>query len=70
MGVRGAALFHPSCKRYTPAAIFRPPSSDPAVTYEPYVYPKTADLIKDNTLPNVKAVLTELINLGKYQYVS
>ncbi|KAG7451683.1 6-phosphogluconate dehydrogenase C-terminal domain-like protein [Guyanagaster necrorhizus] len=50
---------------YTPTAIFRPLPSDPAVPYETYVYPKTAHLINESTIPNVKAVLTELMNLGR-----
>ncbi|KAF8895909.1 ketopantoate reductase PanE/ApbA-domain-containing protein [Gymnopilus junonius] len=50
---------------YTLPAIFRPPPEDPSVTYEPFVYPATADLISSYTITTLKAILEELISLGR-----
>ena len=52
------------CLSYTPPAIFRSPPEDASSPYEPYVSPITADLIKDYTIPALKATLEELITLG------
>ncbi|KAF8895908.1 6-phosphogluconate dehydrogenase [Gymnopilus junonius] len=51
--------------QYTLPAFFRPPSEDPSVSYEPYVYPVTADLIKTYTIPMITAILEELILVGR-----
>ncbi|KAF8062298.1 ketopantoate reductase PanE/ApbA-domain-containing protein [Lyophyllum atratum] len=46
-------------------ALWRLPPSDPASPYTPYVSPTTADLITKYTLPNIKAILQELVVLGR-----
>lgn len=50
---------------YRLPAIFRPPPSDPSVPYEPYVYPQTAELIEEHTIPALRALLEELVVLGR-----
>ena len=49
---------------YAPPAMFRPPPEDMSSPYEPYVSPITADLIKDYTIPALKAATEELTTLG------
>jgi len=49
---------------YPLPAIFRPPPND-GEEYEPYVFPVTANLVQDHTIPTVRAVLDELVNLGR-----
>ncbi|KAF8868391.1 hypothetical protein CPB84DRAFT_1935160 [Gymnopilus junonius] len=51
--------------QYTLPAFFQPPSEDPSISYEPYVYPATADLIKTYTIPMIMAILEELILVGR-----
>ncbi|KDR77133.1 hypothetical protein GALMADRAFT_120230 [Galerina marginata CBS 339.88] len=51
--------------QYTLPAIFRSPSEDTTVSYEPYVSPTTAELISSYTIPTVTAILEELIALGR-----
>ncbi|KAG6917737.1 hypothetical protein DXG01_001273 [Tephrocybe rancida] len=46
-------------------ALFRPPPSDPSVSYTPYISPTTAHLISDHTLPTIRATLQELVVLGR-----
>ncbi|KDQ50201.1 hypothetical protein JAAARDRAFT_142356 [Jaapia argillacea MUCL 33604] len=50
--------------RYPIQAIFRHPDGS-GDTPAPYVFPGTADLIKDYTLPNLRAILQELVNVGR-----
>ena len=52
------------CLSYPPTAIFRPFPEDASSPYEPYVSPITADLIKNYTIPALKATIEELITLG------
>jgi len=46
-------------------ALWRPPPPDPAFPYTPYVSPTTADHIMKYTTPNIKAILEELVVLGR-----
>ncbi|THV08022.1 6-phosphogluconate dehydrogenase C-terminal domain-like protein [Dendrothele bispora CBS 962.96] len=46
-------------------AIFRDPPKDPAVTYSPYIAPKTAHRIREYTIPALDATLQELLTLGR-----
>ena len=48
-----------------PTGIFRPPPADSSTSYSPYVSPTTADLISTFTIPSIKAILIELLTLGK-----
>ncbi|KIY49811.1 6-phosphogluconate dehydrogenase C-terminal domain-like protein [Fistulina hepatica ATCC 64428] len=50
---------------YTVPALFRPPPSVPGLSYAPYVFPATADLIAKYTLPAIEAALHELVSLGR-----
>ncbi|KAF9444195.1 6-phosphogluconate dehydrogenase C-terminal domain-like protein [Macrolepiota fuliginosa MF-IS2] len=49
---------------YRLPALWRPPPSDPSLSYEPYVSPATAELIEKYAVPSVKATLDELVTLG------
>ena len=49
----------------TVPAIFRPSPADLSMSYSPYVSPTTADLISTFTIPSIKAILTELLTVGK-----
>ncbi|KAF8805558.1 6-phosphogluconate dehydrogenase C-terminal domain-like protein [Phlegmacium glaucopus] len=51
--------------RCTLPAIFRPPPTDSSTLYSPYVSPTTADLISTFTIPSIKAILIELVTLGR-----
>ncbi|KAF9029525.1 6-phosphogluconate dehydrogenase C-terminal domain-like protein [Hymenopellis radicata] len=51
--------------QYRLPAIFRQPPSDPSITYEPYIYPATAHLIDEYTIPIIRATLQELVVLGR-----
>ncbi|GLB39887.1 putative ketopantoate reductase PanE/ApbA C terminal [Lyophyllum shimeji] len=46
-------------------ALWRPPPSDPSISYTPYVCQTTAELITKYTLPNIKAVMEELVVLAR-----
>ncbi|KAL0573584.1 hypothetical protein V5O48_008380, partial [Marasmius crinis-equi] len=49
----------------TGPAIFRPPPKPEASEYyEPYVFPQTAHLIEEYTIPNIKAVMHEAIEVA------
>jgi len=50
--------------RYTVPALFRPPP-DFGPLYVPYVSPTTADRITTYTIPSIRAMLQELLALGK-----
>ncbi|KAJ2922390.1 hypothetical protein H1R20_g14704, partial [Candolleomyces eurysporus] len=50
---------------HTVPALFRPPPKDPSVSYRPYVSPITAESIETYTVPSIKAVMTELLTLGR-----
>lgn len=54
---------------YRLPALWRPPPSDPSISYEPYVSPVTAQLIEDYTLPSMKATLDELVALGQWRII-
>ena len=45
-------------------AFYRPPPTQETGKYEPYVFPATADKIAAHTLPNIKALLFEMLTLG------
>lgn len=45
-------------------SIFRPPPSS-GQSYAPYVFPKTPDLIKEHVMPNVRALLSEVLSVGR-----
>ncbi|KAF6751183.1 6-phosphogluconate dehydrogenase [Ephemerocybe angulata] len=51
--------------RFTVPALFRPPPSDPSASYSPYVSPISADAIERYTIPAIKAVMQEMITLGR-----
>ncbi|PPQ77927.1 hypothetical protein CVT25_015402 [Psilocybe cyanescens] len=51
--------------QYTLPAIFRPPPNDPSISYQPFVSPKTADLITTYTIPAIQATLEELVVLAR-----
>ncbi|KAE9390643.1 6-phosphogluconate dehydrogenase C-terminal domain-like protein [Gymnopus androsaceus JB14] len=51
---------------YTLPSLFRAPPDNSSVKYEPYVAPKTANLINEHTLPTIKAIMEELISLANY----
>ncbi|KAM6501121.1 Ketopantoate reductase PanE/ApbA domain containing protein [Amanita muscaria] len=50
--------------RYPLSAFYRPPPTQETGPYEPYVHPVTKDKIATYTLPNVKAVMLEMLALG------
>jgi 2-dehydropantoate 2-reductase len=50
--------------RHRLPAIFRDPPSDSSVKYAPYISPTTRELIKNHTIPFVRATLEELLTLG------
>ncbi|KAG6856710.1 hypothetical protein H0H87_001499 [Tephrocybe sp. NHM501043] len=50
---------------YRLPALFRPPPSDPSAPYTPYVSPTTAHLIKNYTIPTIRATLQELVVLAR-----
>jgi hypothetical protein len=56
--------------RHTLSAVFRPPPSDPAVPYSPFVAPMTSNLIKEYTLPAIKSAMQELVVLGGYLIIT
>ncbi|PFH51129.1 hypothetical protein AMATHDRAFT_143312 [Amanita thiersii Skay4041] len=49
---------------YTLPAFFRPPPTEETGPYAPYVDPTTADKISVYTLPNIEAIMAELVQLG------
>ncbi|TFK31810.1 ketopantoate reductase PanE/ApbA-domain-containing protein [Crucibulum laeve] len=49
---------------YPLPSIFRKPPKDSSVPYAPYVSPTTAELINTYTIPNIRAILIELLTLG------
>ncbi|KAG6876980.1 hypothetical protein C0992_011163 [Termitomyces sp. T32_za158] len=51
--------------RYRLPALFREPPSDPSKPYTPYVSPTTAHLIKEYTIPTIRATLEELVVLAR-----
>lgn len=55
---------------YRLPALFREPPSDPAKPYTPYVSPTTAHLIKEYTIPTIRATLEELVVLGMERIIS
>ncbi|KAL4263663.1 Ketopantoate Reductase-Related [Pleurotus pulmonarius] len=49
---------------YTVASLFRrPPANDEQ--YDPYLYPITAGLVQQHSLPAIKATMRELLSLGR-----
>ncbi|KAK2460801.1 hypothetical protein APHAL10511_007271 [Amanita phalloides] len=50
---------------YPLMAFFRHPPTEETGPYEPYVHPITADKIATHTLPNIKALLLEMLALGR-----
>ncbi|KIL66020.1 hypothetical protein M378DRAFT_161232 [Amanita muscaria Koide BX008] len=50
--------------RYPLPALYRPPPTQETGPYEPFVHPVTKDKIATYTLPNVKAVMLEMLALG------
>jgi 2-dehydropantoate 2-reductase len=51
---------------YRLPSIFRePPPAGSSLKYEPYRSPTTSELIKTQTIPSMKKIFQELINLGK-----
>ncbi|TFK29441.1 6-phosphogluconate dehydrogenase C-terminal domain-like protein [Coprinopsis marcescibilis] len=51
--------------RHTLPAIFRSPPSQGHESYSPYVAPVSAETIEKYTLPQIEAVLEELVTLGR-----
>jgi len=49
---------------YRVPSIFRPPPSDPSAPYEPYVSTISAEAIEKYTVPNIRAIMQELVMLG------
>lgn len=50
--------------RYTVPSLFRPPPSNQSQHYAPYVCDTTADLVNKYTIPNIVALLEEVVALG------
>ncbi|KAL4263664.1 Ketopantoate Reductase-Related [Pleurotus pulmonarius] len=49
---------------YTLPSLFRGPPASHGEQYEPYVYPITAELVQQHSLPAIKATMKELLSLG------
>jgi len=50
---------------YTLPSIFRSPPENSSVKYDPYLAPKTANLVNEHTIPTLKAIMQELVSLGR-----
>ncbi|KAG0701845.1 ketopantoate reductase PanE/ApbA-domain-containing protein [Suillus ampliporus] len=48
----------------SPAAMFRPPPEE-GQSYSPYIAPQTATVVERNIVPVLRAILQEMINLGR-----
>ena len=49
---------------YTLPSLFRGPPASHGEQYEPFVYPITAELVQQHSLPAIKATMRELLLLG------
>ncbi|KAG1752111.1 ketopantoate reductase PanE/ApbA-domain-containing protein [Suillus lakei] len=48
----------------SPTAMFRPPPKE-GQSYSPYIAPQTAPIVESNTIPVLRAILQEMITLGR-----